>query len=258
MIVDTHIHLYSEEFNDTIHEIIENINNDHIVKLLMPNIDVSSIEPMMRLHNSYPELLLPMMGLHPCYVKDDWEEQLSIVESTLKGGLKKSFVAIGEIGIDLYWDKSTLPVQIQAFEKQIQWALELELPVVIHARDSIDEIIAVLKKYYPAKVTGVMHCYTGNDQQATILAALGFYFGIGGVITYKKNDELRSVISKLPIERLLLETDGPYLPPHPHRGKINIPNYITYTASMLAQTIGVDYSTLCELTTKNATTLFRF
>ena len=186
--------------------------------LLLPNVDVESIEPMKRIIEDFPAQFMGMMGLHPCSVKDDFREQLSTIKKELDTG---KYLAVGEIGIDLYWDKSTLGIQIEAFKEQIEWAKEANLPIVIHARDSFDEIFEVLDEVHDERLTGVFHCFTGSVAQAEkALSYSGFYLGIGGVVTFK-NSGLDIVLSQIGLERLMLETDAPYLTPHPYRGKRN-------------------------------------
>jgi TatD DNase family protein len=222
----------------------------------LPNIDVDSIEPLINLTNKFPDFCRPMMGLHPCYVKpDDWHQQLSTIQHTLFDN-PTNFVAVGEIGIDLYWDKITLNIQQEAFATQIQWAKALKLPIVIHARDSFEEIFEVVDQHNDANLKGVFHCFTGNQQQAQrIIDYGGFKMGIGGVITFK-NSGLDKVVENFPLDYFVLETDSPYLAPTPYRGKRNEPSYTLLVAERMAQVFNCSVEEIGIRTSNNAVEIF--
>jgi TatD DNase family protein len=252
-IIDTHAHAYLEEFREDEVKLIEDAQAVGVDKVLLPNIDIDSISELKRLAANYPDFYLPMMGLHPCYVEENFEVQLNQVKEELD---KRDYIAVGEIGIDLYWDKSNKEAQIIAFEKQLNWAKEINLPVAIHARESFDEIFQVLDKVNDDSLRGVLHCFTGNlDQANKIIAYGGFKLGVGGVVTFK-NAGLDNVIKEISIEHLILETDSPYLSPHPKRGKRNEPSRIIHIASKLAEIKGIRIEEVAEVTTNTAKTLF--
>ena len=254
-LIDTHCHIYADEFIEDFDTVLSRSKEVQVEQILMPNIDVSSIDRMLQIAEENPNFLIPMMGLHPCYVKEDFETQLAIIEKHLFTDTEK-YCAVGEIGIDLYWDKTTLPVQQTAFRRQIEWALELDLPIAIHARDSMEEILDILREYYPKGKGGVLHCFGGNQEQADELIKLGFYLGIGGVATFKKSTDIRDVIAKTPLDRIILETDAPYLSPHPKRGKRNEPSYVQLVAEKLVDVYQLEYSEICQITSTNAKQLF--
>jgi TatD DNase family protein len=253
MFIDTHAHLYSEEFETDSDESILRAQKENVNYILLPNIDVSSINPMLNLNNKFTNCI-PMMGLHPGYVKEDWEKQLSTIKKKIE---QRSIIAIGEIGIDLYWDKTFIEEQKEAFSIQIDWAIERKLPIVIHARESFDEIFNILDQKICSDLHGVFHCFTGSDYEVQkILSYENFYFGIGGVITYK-NSQLPEVIKKVPLSKILLETDSPYLPPTPHRGKRNESSYLLQIAEKLADVKRMTLKEVAEITTANAKNLFK-
>ena len=254
-IIDTHSHLYLAEFKEDLYLVVDRARKQGVEKIFLPNVDSSSSDDLLLLVQQYPDFCYPMMGLHPCSVKENYKEELQQIRQTLDANLNK-IIAVGEIGIDLYWDKSTLPIQIEAFKIQIEWAFELHLPIVIHARESFDEIFEVLEEYRNRGLRGVFHCFTGNLAQGQWIADFGFYMGIGGVITYKKSD-LKDFVSQLPADRLLLETDAPYLSPVPYRGKRNEPSYLPYVVEVLAQALGKSSTDTAELCSNNALNLFR-
>ena len=251
MLIDTHIHLYAEEFNADREQLIKKALQNGIQRFYLPNIDSSSIEVMHQLENDYPDHCFAMMGLHPCSVKDNVEEELNMVHEWLQ---KRKYAAIGEIGIDLYWDKTFLKEQVYAFKKQINWALEYDYPIVIHCRDAFDEIFEVLSSY-SILPRGIFHCFSGNNAQAAQVIKLGFKLGIGGVLTFK-NSGLDKVVESIDLQHLVLETDAPYLAPVPFRGKRNEPVYLSEIARKLAEIKQVDFDTLAEVTAANATALF--
>jgi TatD DNase family protein len=224
-----------------------------VENLLLPAIDSSTHDKQLEVEATYPDRCLSMMGLHPCSAKENVEEELAIVRGYLE---LRSFVAIGEIGLDLYWDKDHLDQQYLAFERQIQWALEFDLPIVIHSRESMDRCIEVVKKHQNGKLRGVFHCFSGSLESAKRIIDLGFYLGIGGVATYK-NAGLPSVLEQLSLDHLLLETDAPYLTPVPHRGKRNEPAYLKLVAEKIAESKFCSVQEVAEQTTNNVRQLFR-
>lgn len=252
--IDTHTHLFTEQFNEDRHEAVKLAIEAGVSKMLLPNIDLESVDAMHQLAKDFPDNCIPMMGLHPCSVTENWEKELAVIKSHLD---KNNYCAIGEIGMDLYWDKSTLPYQQKAFSQQIEWAKEKQLPVAIHVRDAFDETFALLDALNDENLTGVFHCFTGNIEQAKhILNYGGFKLGVGGVLTFK-NSGVDKVISEIDISHLILETDSPYLAPTPHRGKRNQSDYIPIIASKLAEVKGLKIEEVAAITTQNAQSLFK-
>jgi len=253
--VDTHSHIYLSDFDEDRSAVIDEASRSGISKILLPNVDSSTIGPLLRLSESYPNLCLPMMGLHPTSVNESVEDELSIVEKLLK---ENTFIAIGEIGIDLYWDKTFFAEQAEAFRVQVGLAKKYNLPIVIHSRDSFGELFQLMDALYTPELKGVFHCFTGTESQANkIVHDYGFKLGIGGVLTFK-NSGLADQIKNIDLEHLLLETDAPYLTPAPHRGKRNKPEYIPLIAEKLAAVKGVSIKQIGEITTQNAKELFNF
>jgi TatD DNase family protein len=252
MFTDTHTHLYSEEFNADRNEIIKHAISKGVTKLYLPNVDSTSIDGMLQLEKEFPENCFAMMGLHPCSVKENYLEELAIIESWLD---KRKFAAIGEIGIDLYWDKTFLNEQEIAFKKQIDWALTYNYSIVIHCRNAFDEIYSILNSYQTLP-KGIFHCFSGTIEQAEkILALKHFKLGIGGVVTFK-NSGLDKVLESISIEDVVLETDAPYLAPMPHRGKRNESSYIPLIAQKVADIKNISIEEVQHITTKNATYIF--
>lgn len=252
MIIDTHSHLYAEEFKEDIETVIEKAQSAGVTKVLLPNIDLESIEPLNQLVVHNPSFFHRMMGLHPCSVKQDYIEVLAKIKLELDS---KKCIAVGEIGVDLYWDKTTQNIQENAFKIQCEWAIERNLPIVIHSRDSIDIIINIIKQNFEGKITGVFHCFTGTVEQAKEIEKLGFYMGIGGVVTFK-NSNLREVLPEVPLSKLVIETDSPYLAPVPYRGKRNESSYVVLVAEELSKIYGVSVDEISEITSENALSLF--
>ena len=252
-LIDTHAHLYLEQFSIDLDEVIENSQNCGIGAILLPNIDSSTIDAMLSLHKDHPGYCYPMMGLHPCSVKDDFKEELRCVKQYLDEGV---FVAVGEIGIDLYWDKTHHREQIEAFTRQVHWAIERDLPVVIHCRESLDETIDLVSELKESSLKGVFHCFTGDLHQAERILDMGFFLGIGGVATFK-NGGMDKVIPHVPIESILLETDSPYLAPVPYRGKRNDPTKLGLVAEKVADFQKCSVRKVAEITTQNARNLFK-
>ncbi len=250
--IDTHAHIYLPQFDEDRDEIIASAQALGVTQILMPNIDRSSVEAMLSVEEKYPTVCRSMMGLHPCSVKEDFEEELKEVEQWL---LRRPFLAVGEIGTDLYWDKSHFPQQQEAFRIQSEWALERGLPIVIHCRESIDETIELVAPFAERGLRGVFHCFTGNVDQAQRIIELDFMLGIGGVATFK-NGGLDKVLPHIAPEYLILETDSPYLAPVPHRGKRNEPVYVRLVAEKVAMYLGATIRELDDITTANAINLF--
>lgn len=256
MYIDTHTHLFSDQFNEDRTDVVKRAIDSGITKLLLPNIDESSLKPMFDLVAQFPENCLPMVGLHPGSVGAEVEQQLTVIKEALFAN-RNQCVAVGEIGMDLYWDKTYINEQAFAFREQIKWAKELQLPIAIHARDAFDEIFAILDEVNDDRLTGVFHCFTGDESQANhALSYGGFKLGIGGVVTYKKS-ELPDVLAKIDLKHLILETDSPYLPPVPYRGKRNESSYLLHVAEKLTEIYGVSLREIEEQTTNNAKELFR-
>lgn len=252
-LIDTHTHLFSDQFDEDRHSVIQAALDAGVSKMLLPNIDLESIDAMHQLEKDFPDNCLAMMGLHPCSVTENWESELAVVKEHL---FNRKYIAVGEIGMDLYWDKSTLGYQQKAFAQQIEWAKQLEIPIVIHVRDAFDEAFEIVDQLNDDCLTGVFHCFTGTQDQAQhILNYGGFKLGLGGVLTFK-NAGLDQVIKDIELEHLILETDSPYLAPHPNRGKRNETSYITYVASKLAEVKGISIEEVAAVTTKNAEELF--
>jgi len=253
LLIDTHTHIYLKEFNDDRNAVIEKCMSNGINKLLLPNIDTSTIESLHSTCEKY-SCCKPMMGLHPCSVKEDFEKELNSIKTYLYNG---NYIAIGEIGIDLYWDKTTLTIQKKAFEEQINWAKELHLPIVIHARDSYEEIFEVLDKIHDSSLFGVFHCFTGSLKQAKKIIDYGnFKMGIGGVVTFK-NGGLDKTLQNIELKHLMLETDSPYLSPSPYRGKRNESTHLKLIAEKLAIIYNCTFEEIAEITTRNAKMLFK-
>jgi TatD DNase family protein len=252
MLIDTHTHLYAEQFDEDRIEAIERAKRRGIEKFFLPNIDRHSIQGMLDLEVAFPGQCFAMMGLHPCSVKADYKEELQIVDEWLQ---KREFCAVGEIGIDLYWDKTFYKEQVEAFRIQARWAKARNLPIVIHSRESIDILIELLQDMGEERPEGIFHCFTGNLEQAQKIIDLGFYLGIGGVLTFK-NSGLDKVIKEVPLDYLVLETDSPYLAPTPYRGKRNESAYIFEVAQKLALTKEVSMKEVEEKTSENAEKIF--
>lgn len=253
--IDTHTHLYLSQFNEDRDEVIHKCLSNGVKKLLLPNIDLNSIDGMLSLVEKYPNNCFPMMGLHPCSVDENVYQTLDILESFFTEN--HNFIAVGEIGIDLYWDKTFLTEQIKAFEIQINWAKKYNLPIVIHARDSFDEIFEVLDRLNDDHLRGVFHCFSGDIVQAKqVLSYGGFKLGIGGVVTFKKSG-LDEVLKNISLENIILETDSPYLAPAPYRGKRNESTYIPIIAEKLSSIYGISEVEIGNITTQNALNLFK-
>lgn len=252
--IDTHTHLYSEEFDGDRSEMIQRALDKGISKFFLPAIDSGYHENMLTLESEYSGKIFAMMGLHPTYVKPEtWENELQIVENYLK---QRKFCAVGEIGIDLYWDKSTLDIQIKAFEQQIDLAIAYDLPIVIHTRESFDEVFEVLERKKHPKLRGIFHCFSGSLEQAKHAINLNFLLGIGGVVTFK-NGKIDQFLHEIPLEKIVLETDSPYLAPVPHRGKRNESAYLDLVVGKLVDIYKKDFAEIDRITTENAEKIFQ-
>jgi TatD DNase family protein len=252
-LIETHAHLYSEQFKDDLEQILDAASEAGVKRLYMPNIDHTSIDGMMEIELRFPQTVATM-GLHPCYVTKNVERELYIVEEWLQ---KRSFAAIGEAGIDLYWDKTFFAQQQEALRVQLDWAKRYQLPIILHCRDSFEETIQLVEEYADKSLTGVFHCFTGNLQDAERVIKAGFMLGIGGVATFK-NGGMDKVLPHIGLEHLVLETDSPYLAPAPHRGKRNEPAYLSLVLRKLAELKQTSPEEVAQISTQNANRLFKF
>ena len=250
--IDTHAHIYLPQLKEDISEVLERSQEKGIVRIYMPNIDESSIDDMLEIEEKFPDICIPMMGLHPCSVDKKFEKQLYQVEKWIDD---REFAAIGEIGTDLYWDKSFWDQQQEALKIQLEWAREKKWPAILHCRESIDETIELVSSVNDQDLYGIFHCFTGSLDQAERIIELGFYLGIGGVSTFK-NGGLEEVIESVDLNKIVLETDSPYLAPVPHRGKRNEPSYIPLIAERIAELKNIELGEVAETTTKTALQIF--
>lgn len=254
ILTDTHSHLYSEEFEQDRDEMMQRAFDKGVTRLFVPSIDSSYTQKMYDLEAQYPENVFLMMGLHPCYVKENYLDELQHVETELAN---RSFAAIGEIGIDLYWDKTHLKEQQHAFQHQIQLAKKYNLPINIHCRDAFDEIFEILEQEKSNELFGIFHCFTGDYKQALQAIDCGMKLGIGGVATFK-NGKIDQFLNEIPIEHIVLETDAPYLAPVPFRGKRNESSYVALVAEKLASIYNLTIDEIAAFTTKNSKDVFGF
>ena len=253
MLVDTHTHLYATEFDPDRDAVIRKAIDNGVEKFFLPNIDSSSIPSLFDLCKKFPHNCFPMMGLHPCSVNNKYGDELHVVEHWLG---KRKFYAIGEIGIDLYWDKTFINQQKDAFAQQIELAKDHELPIVIHTRNSFNETFEIVSQMNDEKLKGIFHCFSGTLEEADKIISLGgFKLGIGGVLTFK-NSGLDKVVKDIALENIVLETDSPYLAPVPHRGKRNESSYLVLVAEKLAEIKNTDLASVADMTTKNAFEIF--
>ncbi len=252
ILTDTHTHLYYETDPEKLSDLIQRSLENKVYRLFLPNVDSESIPLVFGLSERYPDHCFPMLGLHPCDVKANYKEELDSISKEIA---QRKVYAIGEIGIDLHWDKSTLSIQQEAFRTQIDWAKNSDLPIVIHCREAFDEIFEILNELKDDKLRGIFHCFSGTLEQAHKVIGLGFYLGIGGVLTYK-NSGLDKVIQDVSLEHLVLETDSPYLTPVPFRGKPNESSYLVYIAQKLADIKQVSLEEIAEVTTRNSRLVF--
>ena len=252
-ITDTHTHLYSEEFDQDRDEMIQRALDAGVSRFFIPAIDSTCTQKMYDLEKKYPENIFLMMGLHPTYVKENYLEELQHVENELA---KRKFYAIGEIGIDLYWDKTHLPQQQTAFRKQIQLAKQFQLPIVIHCREAFDAVFEILEEEKSEDLFGIFHCFSGTYEQALQAISYNMKLGIGGVVTFK-NGKIDQFLNQIDIRHIVLETDSPYLAPAPHRGKRNESSYVTLVAQKLAEIYNLPVDEIARITTENALSVFQ-
>ncbi len=252
MYIDTHTHLYDEQLRTYEQAMIQRAVDAGVTKMYMPNCDSSTIADMMRIATTWPANCYPMMGLHPCYVKDNYEEELAIVEAWLA---KEKFYAVGEIGLDYYWDLTHTTQQKEAFATQIDWALQYNLPIVIHSRESTQDCIDTVRSKQNGQLKGVFHCFGGTLEEAKQIIDLGLYLGIGGVVTFKKST-LPDIIKEVGLNNIVLETDAPYLAPMPYRGKRNESSYIPLMAEKIGDILQMSKELVAQITTANAEKLF--
>ena len=251
MLTDTHLHLYLDDFNEDLDNVISDARKNKVNRFFLPNINSSSIAKLLKICKLY-ENTFPMIGLHPCYVKENYKQELKHLKSLLE---KYKFIAIGEIGIDLFHEKKYFDQQVIAFEEQIKLSIDYDMPIVIHSRDSFDEIFEVLQQFKSNKLRGIFHCFTGNLEQANKIIDLNFHLGIGGVVTFK-NGKISEFLSSVPIERIVLETDSPYLAPSPFRGKRNESSNIKYIAEKLCDIYNLSFQEIAKITTQNSKDVF--
>lgn len=252
MLVDTHSHIYSEDYSGDLDQVIERAFQSNVRKIVLPNIDSSSLKSMLDLSNAYPQICFPLIGLHPTSVNEDYQDELQLFDFWLT---KRKFYGIGEIGIDLYWDKTFLNEQIIVFRHQLQLAKKYDLPVVIHVRDSFEQVFDTLLPELDGKLTGVFHSFSGTTGQAKKVIDIGFKIGVNGIITFK-NSGLDAIIREISAEHLLIETDSPYLTPAPFRGKRNESSYLIYVARKIAELHNTTVDEIARITTENAEKLF--
>ena len=250
--IDTHCHLYLSEFKTDLDKVIENANNAGVEKFYMPAIDSTVINELLATENNYPGKCFAMMGLHPCSVKENYKDELAIAENWLA---KRAFVAIGEIGLDFYWDTTFVKQQYEAFETQMQWALNKNMPIVIHTRNAMQQTIDFVKPFAAKGLRGIFHCFGDSYESAKQIIDMNFLLGIGGVLTYKKSG-LDEVIKQIDLKHIVLETDAPYLTPVPFRGKRNESSYIKIIAEKLAAVKNISLDEVAAVTTANAEKIF--
>jgi len=252
MLIDTHSHLYLEDFRSDISEVIKRAEAEGVKKFYLPAIDSCEIDNMLLLETLFPGKCIAMMGLHPCSVKENYKDELEIVKNWLA---KRRFAAVGEIGFDFYWDKTFTKQQFESFRMQIELSLQYELPIVIHTRNAMQETIDVVSEYVPRGVRGIFHCFGGSYDNARQIIDMGFYLGIGGVLTYKKSG-LAEVLVKIDLEHMVLETDSPYLTPVPFRGKRNESSYLKYVVEKLAEIKNTTADEVAAITSNSAQKIF--
>lgn len=252
-LIDTHAHLYSPKFDQDRPDMVRRAIAQGVARMYLPNIDSESIQPMLDLEAAFPEHCFAMMGLHPGHVQPDtWEKELALVEKWLA---ERAWAGVGETGIDLYWDKSTLEIQKKSFARQIEWAKDLDLPIIIHSRESNEECLELVKNGQDGRLRGIFHCFSGTLEQAQRMIDLGFMLGIGGTLTYARS-ELPEVLREVPLESIVLETDSPYLPPVPNRGKRNESAYVALVAEKLSEVKVLPLEKIARVTTANALRMF--
>ena len=252
-LIDTHTHIYDHQFSLDRNEAVQRALDVGVGMMLLPNVDASTIAPMLELHEQWPDCTHVMMGLQPEEVKEDYKQVLATMEKELEKGF---YIGVGEVGLDFYWDATFEKEQLDAFETQLDWAKQLGLPLSIHCRNAFDKMIRILECKQDGGLRGIMHCFTGTEEEARVYLGLGFHLGLGGVTTYK-NCGVKDYLPSLPLDRIVLETDDPYLPPVPYRGQRNEPAYIVKTAEKVAEIYGMTMEQICKITTDNAKNLFK-
>lgn len=252
-LIDTHTHIYDADFDLDRAEVVTRALDAGVSMMLLPNVDASTIQPMLETHERYPDCTRVMMGLQPEEVKGDYKQVLALMEKRLENNI---YIGVGEIGLDLYWDTTFEKEQLDAFETQLGWAKQLHLPLSIHCRNAFGFMARILEKQQDGGLQGVMHCFTGTEDEAMVYLGLGFHLGLGGVTTYK-NCSVKDYLYNIPLDRIVLETDAPYLSPVPHRGQRNEPAFMVDTASKIAEIYQKPLEEIAEITTNNAKTLFK-
>jgi len=252
MFTDSHTHLYLETFSSDLNTVITNAVHNNVNRFLLPNIDVDTLPKLLSICKQNKDLLFPMIGLHPCSVSKNYFKDLQKLEEYIG---QKSFIGIGEVGIDLYWEDKFIKEQKEAFRIQINWAKKYDLPLIIHCRNSFNEIYSILKSEKTDNITGIFHCFSGTHEEALKIIGMGFYLGIGGVLTFK-NTTLPEVIKKIDLQNLVLETDSPYLAPHPMRGKRNEPKFLPLIAEKIAKIHNTKIEKVAKITNQNINTIF--
>ena len=251
-LIDTHTHIYDSDFDADRAEVVKRALEQGVGMMLLPNVDASTIQPMLTTNEQFPDCTRMMMGLQPEEVKGDYKQVLALMEKELERGI---YIGVGEIGLDFYWDSTFEKEQLDAFETQLDWAKQLHLPLSIHCRNAFNTLVRLLEKHQDGTLKGVMHCFTGTEEEAKVYLNLGFHLGLGGVTTYKSCG-VREFLPMIPLERIVFETDAPYLSPVPHRGQRNEPAYLMDTAKKIAEIYQVDLEEIAEITTRNAKMLF--
>lgn len=251
-LIDTHAHLYSRKFDSDRAEMVRRAIQAGVTRMYLPNIDSESISAMLDLETAFPDHCFAMMGLHPSSVKEGYEAELKIVEHWLG---QRNWAGIGETGIDLYWDKTTLDLQKSAFARQLEWAKDLGRPIIVHSRESNQECLELVRNAQDGRLRGIFHCFSGTLEEAKEMISLGFMLGVGGTVTYPKSD-LPEVLRQVPLEHIVLETDSPYLPPVPHRGKRNESMHVRLVAIMMSEVKVLPLNQIAKVTTENALRMF--
>ena len=252
-LIDTHTHVYDHQFSLDRNDAMQRALDAGVGMMLLPNVDASTIAPMIELYEQYPDCTRVMMGLQPEEVKEDYKQVLNMMEKELERGI---YVGVGEVGLDFYWDATFEKEQLDAFEIQLDWAKQLHLPLSIHCRNAFDKMVKILERKQDGSLRGIMHCFTGTEEEAKVYLELGFHLGLGGVVTYK-NCGVKEYLPNLPLDRIVLETDAPYLAPVPCRGKRNEPAFLVHTAQRIADILQIPVEELASVTTTNAETLFK-
>jgi len=251
-LIDSHSHIYLEQFDEDFEDMLQRSHEAGVSQICMPNIDVDSMDAVDDIARRFPESCLPMMGLHPCYVKDDYESQLLKIKERLYSG---KYIAVGECGLDYHWSLDHVEQQKAALKEQVLWANDLELPIVLHTRKAFRDTFEIIKAEKSDSLTGVFHCWADSAEEAMMVFDMGFYIGIGGVLTFK-NSGLDKVLERIPLDKVILETDAPYLAPTPYRGKRNEPAYLKLVAEKLAEIKGISFAELCVQCTQNTKDLY--